>query len=393
VCGKPAREGPATACTVGFSRSMLFRPRFGRLGFAALGASALCGASAAALSPRPATVPLASTVCQPNLPTTVLVHGLDSSKETWSTVLGTLVSRGYPALALDLRGHGESPFGPPDDFSADALARDVWDAVVAHGIRGPVVLVGHSMGGRVAMRCATLSEASNEWRHEGAPPHLAAVIIEDMDLRVRAGNELVLAPGREDLKGWARAEGRLFASWEAAKKALLKWYPGQEGRVDSWKGKRVRPTAGGAWWSDLNPAAQHMARERVLASTDGFEAWDTLAARAKAANLAFPVHVWVADAPGTVCKWEGEGGIDGAPRRCTPAPLACASHGNLPRTRHANSPIARLVADMAARMPSCKVRKFEGAAHSIHNTAPTEYMQALIDVIGDAARAAAEDKA
>jgi hypothetical protein len=68
----------------------------------------------------------------------------------------------------------------------------------------------------------------------------------------------------------------------------------------------------------------------------------------------------VADAPGTVCKWEGEGGID----------------------------------DMAARMPSCKVRRFEGAAHSIHNTAPTEYMQALIDVIGDAARAAAaEDKA
>ena len=97
-------------------------------------------------------MPLASTVCQPHLPTTVLVHGLDSSKESWSTVLGTLVSRGYPALALDLRGHGESPFGPPDDFSADALARDVWDAVVAHGIRGPVVLVGHSMGAHTARR-------------------------------------------------------------------------------------------------------------------------------------------------------------------------------------------------------------------------------------------------
>ena len=142
-----------------------------RLGLA-LGASLVSGASALCVArTRPATVPLASTVCQPLLPTTVLVHGLDSSKETWceaahvpcharamhvpctghtyatnrsphssiasadrSGVLAELTSRGYPALALDLRGHGESPFGPPDDFGAETLARDVWDAVVAHGV-------------------------------------------------------------------------------------------------------------------------------------------------------------------------------------------------------------------------------------------------------------------
>ena len=51
----------------------------------ALGASLVSGASALCVArSRPAsTVPLASTVCQPLLPTTVLVHGLDSSKETW----------------------------------------------------------------------------------------------------------------------------------------------------------------------------------------------------------------------------------------------------------------------------------------------------------------------
>ena len=54
-----------------------------RLGLA-LGASLVSGASALCVArTRPATVPLASTVCQPLLPTTVLVHGLDSSKETW----------------------------------------------------------------------------------------------------------------------------------------------------------------------------------------------------------------------------------------------------------------------------------------------------------------------
>jgi len=53
-----------------------------RLGWA-LGASLVSGASALCVARSSATVPLASTVCQPLLPTTVLVHGLDSSKETW----------------------------------------------------------------------------------------------------------------------------------------------------------------------------------------------------------------------------------------------------------------------------------------------------------------------
>jgi hypothetical protein len=37
-----------------------------------------------------AVVPLASSVAAPNLPTTVLVHGLDSCRETWVGVLADL---------------------------------------------------------------------------------------------------------------------------------------------------------------------------------------------------------------------------------------------------------------------------------------------------------------
>ena len=64
-----------------FAAKAMFRRRLGW----ALGASLVSGASALCVArSRPATtVPLASTVCQPLLPTTVLVHGLDSSKETW----------------------------------------------------------------------------------------------------------------------------------------------------------------------------------------------------------------------------------------------------------------------------------------------------------------------
>ena len=56
-------------------------------------------------------VPLASSARSPNIPTTVLLHGLDSSKATWTAVTRQLSDAGYPALALDFRGHGDTPMG------------------------------------------------------------------------------------------------------------------------------------------------------------------------------------------------------------------------------------------------------------------------------------------
>ena len=75
------------------------------------------------------SVTLASSIKTPHFPTTVLLHGLDSSKETWSGVLADLAAQGYPAMALDLRGHGESPLGDPAAFGPETLARDVIAAI------------------------------------------------------------------------------------------------------------------------------------------------------------------------------------------------------------------------------------------------------------------------
>ena len=81
-----------------------------------------------AIAPVP-SVNLASSIKTPHFPTTVLLHGLDSSKETWSGVLADLAAQGYPAMALDLRGHGESPLGDPAAFGPETLARDVIAAI------------------------------------------------------------------------------------------------------------------------------------------------------------------------------------------------------------------------------------------------------------------------
>jgi pimeloyl-ACP methyl ester carboxylesterase len=165
---------------------------------------------------------LASTISTPTLPTTVFLHGLDSSKETWSGPLSRLSKLGYPAIALDLRGHGESPLGDVKDFTPENLARDVLDAVEAHGLRSPFVLVGHSMGGRIAMRLAAMEL---DGFLQGRAPRMAACIIEDMDIRIRDGPKppdgSLDTAQREQLQGFERDDGRLFSSWEDCRRALL----------------------------------------------------------------------------------------------------------------------------------------------------------------------------
>ena len=48
------------------------------------------------------------------------------------------------------------------------------------------------------------------------------------------------------------------------------------------------------------------------------------------------------------------------------------------------------IRDMQKRLPSVQVREFVEGGHSIHNTATEKFMEALLAVIDDAAKAAAE---
>jgi pimeloyl-ACP methyl ester carboxylesterase len=79
----------------------------------------------------------------------VVLHGLLGSSRNWQSAGVALAERGYRVLAPDLRNHGSSPWG--EDCSYAALAHDV--IAMLDGLSlGPVHLVGHSMGGKAAMR-------------------------------------------------------------------------------------------------------------------------------------------------------------------------------------------------------------------------------------------------
>lgn len=78
----------------------------------------------------------------------VLLHGLGGSKVTWLPLVAPL-SEQYRVIVPDLPGHGESD-KPRVDYSARFYARVVRHLLDAMGIE-KAVLVGNSMGGRIAI--------------------------------------------------------------------------------------------------------------------------------------------------------------------------------------------------------------------------------------------------
>lgn len=84
-------------------------------------------------------------------PALVVLHGLLGSSRNWQSAGAALAARGPRVIALDLRNHGDSPWD--DDCSHGAMAGDVAAWIDRAGV-GPVHLLGHSLGGKVAMRLA-----------------------------------------------------------------------------------------------------------------------------------------------------------------------------------------------------------------------------------------------
>ena len=82
-------------------------------------------------------------------PPVLLLHGITSSSRTWKAVTPRLAER-YTVIAPDLLGHGRSA-KPQGDYSIGGYASGVRDLLVALDLPR-VTVVGHSLGGGVAMQ-------------------------------------------------------------------------------------------------------------------------------------------------------------------------------------------------------------------------------------------------
>jgi pimeloyl-ACP methyl ester carboxylesterase len=102
-----------------------------------------------------------------NARTVVLLHGLTDAGTTWPDLVGHW-GDDWHVLAPDLRGHGQSPRFTADELATtpEVLLADVVTIVDAQV--EPVALVGHSLGGLLALRAAV-----------ARPDRVWALVLED----------------------------------------------------------------------------------------------------------------------------------------------------------------------------------------------------------------------
>jgi pimeloyl-ACP methyl ester carboxylesterase len=77
----------------------------------------------------------------------LFVHGFPLSRAIWQPQIEAFAKK-FRVIAPDLRGHGESST-PAGVYTMDVFAEDL-QALIAERKCGPVVLVGHSMGGYIS---------------------------------------------------------------------------------------------------------------------------------------------------------------------------------------------------------------------------------------------------
>ncbi|WP_157504716.1 alpha/beta fold hydrolase [Dyadobacter beijingensis] len=89
--------------------------------------------------------------------TYVLVHGAWQAPYVWDEVRDQLVSKGHKVMLVELPGHGSDKTAP-HLLSLDVYRDKVIESITSAG--GPVILVGHSMGGMVVTHVAEKVPAS-----------------------------------------------------------------------------------------------------------------------------------------------------------------------------------------------------------------------------------------
>jgi len=123
-------------------------------------------------------------------PVLLLVHGIASDSEVWRSSLA-LLARRATVIAPDLPGHGVSGKAP-GDYSLGSLASSLRDLLVTLG-HERATLVGHSLGGGVAMQFAYMFPERTERLVLVSPGGLGRTVHLLLRAATLPGSELVIA--------------------------------------------------------------------------------------------------------------------------------------------------------------------------------------------------------
>jgi esterase len=166
----------------------------------------------------------------------VILHGLFGSLDNWHTI-ATRLAEHFHVIIPDLRNHGQSPHS--DEMNYPVMAADVAELVGSLGLSSAIIL-GHSMGGKVAMQLAVTQ-----------PELVKKLIVADMSPRgyTPLHNEIIAALAELDLGA--------FASRTAIEEALAGPIPSLNLRRFLLKNLRRADDGSFAWKINLKAIAEN----------------------------------------------------------------------------------------------------------------------------------------
>ena len=125
----------------------------------------------------------------------ILIHGIAASHHDWDELVPVLADQGYACYALDLLGHGDSPKLPSRAYQMDWLFEHFSNWMKSLRLTEPAILIGHSLGGYLALEYArrvsawtrglllvnplySISQLPSILRRTYRRPHLSSFIVE-----------------------------------------------------------------------------------------------------------------------------------------------------------------------------------------------------------------------
>src|SRR5215208_8119803 len=128
-------------------------------------------------------------------PPVILIHGIAASHHDWDELIPELSGHGYASYALDLLGHGDSPKLNSRAYQMDWLLDHFSHWMRSLRLTEPASLIGHSLGGYIALEYArrvsawtrglvlinplySISQLPPLIRHTYRRPHISSFIVE-----------------------------------------------------------------------------------------------------------------------------------------------------------------------------------------------------------------------
>jgi pimeloyl-ACP methyl ester carboxylesterase len=221
----------------------------------------------------------------PASPPLFLVHGLLDHAHNWDWTASRLADR-FHVVAPDLRGHGDSDWTGPASYALANHVMDLADLVHAldlHAIR----LVGHSLGGHLALRYAA-----------AYPDRVQSLcVIEGIELPIVRDQRKAAQPYPARLRQWIegqrvdrRRSPKTYASIAAAQARMAEHNPGIDADTISHLTRHgVIAETDGRWrWK-----YDHGCRQRAPEDAHGIDLDEILSAIACPTLLAYGEESWI----------------------------------------------------------------------------------------------------